>query len=400
MTGPRSGPRPLGLHLATSAAVWTSSLAALEPARNGLLPWSAPQRNAADAIQTAIVAADPEALAGAVSREATGRLAEFLAGIRAYHAHPYRRTPNDLAVLWQEGATRVLDYGGTGRPALFAPSLINRSYILDLRPGASLMEHLRSQGLRPLLIDWGDPGEAERDFDLEAYITRRLGGALEAAASLAGGPVPLAGYCMGGLLALAGALLHPDRVSGLAVLATPWDFHADQKGQAAFLAIGASAATAVRLGSPPVPIDLLQAMFAALQPNLVQSKFRRFAAMDPSAEATRDFVALEDWLNDGVALTAPTARDCFMGWYGDNLPGRGLWSIAGRTIRPQDLAVPSFAAVPTRDRIVPPPSAAALAHALPGATVLEPRAGHIGMVVGSRAREALWEPLAAWLAGT
>ncbi len=397
MTAPRSGPRPLGLHMATSSAVWTSSLAALEHARNGSLPWSAPQRNAAAAIQTAIAAADPEALAGAVAREANARLADFLAGIRAYHAHPYRRAPRELPVLWQEGSTRVLDYGGTGRPVLFAPSLINRSYILDLRPGASLMDHLRQEGLRPLLIDWGDPGAAERDFGLEAYITARLGGALDAAAALAGGPVPLAGYCMGGLLALSAALLHPDRVAGLALLATPWDFHADRKGQAAFLAIGASAATAMRLGNPPVPIDLLQAMFAALQPNLVQAKFRRFAAMDPDAEATHAFVALEDWLNDGVALAAPTARDCFMGWYGDNLPGKGQWTIAGQVMRPQDLKVPSFVAVPTRDRIVPPPSARALADALPGATVIEPQAGHIGMVVGSRARAALWEPLTAWL---
>jgi len=399
MTEPRSGPRPLGLHLATSAAVWMSSLAALPSARSGLLPWSAAQKSAAGAIQTALAAADPEALSAAVAHEANERLAHFLAGIRAYRNHPYRRPRRDLGVLWQEGATRVIDYGGPGRPVLFSPSLINRSYILDLRPGASLMDHLRKQGLRPLLIDWGDPGADERDFGLEAYITRRLAGALTAANTLAGGPVPLVGYCMGGLLALAAALLYPRQVSGLALLATPWDFHADQRGQAAFMAMGASAAAAVRRGSPPLPIDLLQAMFATLQPNLVQAKFRRFAAMDPDAEATHAFVALEDWLNDGVTLAAPTGRECFQGWYGENLPGKGLWTIARQVMRPENLTVPSFVAVPTRDRIVPPASANALACALPAPILLEPRAGHIGMVVGSRAQEALWEPLTAWLTG-
>ena len=84
MTAPRSGPRPLGLHLATSAAVWTSSLAALQPARSGLLPWNAPQKDAGTAIRTALAAADPEALAAAVAHEASGRLAGFLAGIKAY----------------------------------------------------------------------------------------------------------------------------------------------------------------------------------------------------------------------------------------------------------------------------------------------------------------------------
>jgi polyhydroxyalkanoate synthase len=54
-------------------------------------------------------------------------------------------------------------------------------------------------------------------------------------------------------------------------------------------------------------------------------------------------------------------------------------------------------ALPTRDRIVPPRSAAALAARLADATVLEPEGGHIGMVVGSNARVRLWTPLAAWL---
>ena len=61
------------------------------------------------------------------------------------------------------------------------------------------------------------------------------------------------------------------------------------------------------------------------------------------------------------------------------------------------MRVPCLVALPTRDRIVPPASAAALARSLPAATVLEPDGGHVGMVVGGQARLALWTPLAAWL---
>ena len=52
------------------------------------------------------------------------------------------------------------------------------------------------------------------------------------------------------------------------------------------------------------------------------------------AEA-RDFVALEDWLNDGVPLALPVARECLGGWYGDNVPGRGQLARlpAGRCCR-------------------------------------------------------------------
>ncbi len=43
---------------------------------------------------------------------------------------------------------------------------------------------------------------------------------------------------------------------------------------------------------------------------------------------------LEDWLNDGAPLAGPTARECLVGWYGDNLPGTGKWVVGGKRIVP------------------------------------------------------------------
>ena len=76
---------------------------------------------------------------------------------------------------------------------------------------------------------------------------------------------------------------------------------------------------------------------------------------------------------------------------------RGEWRIAGKPVLPGDLACPVWAAIPARDRIVPPASAGALAAAIPGAVVHRVAAGHIGMVVGGRARDGMWRPLADWL---
>src|SRR3546814_15036385 len=71
----------------------------------------------------------------------------------------------------------------------------------------------------------GMPGDMEQRFDLTAYIAR-LRRALAALHRQAGRPPVLLGYCMGGNLALAAALQAPDDVAALALLATPWDFHA------------------------------------------------------------------------------------------------------------------------------------------------------------------------------
>ena len=393
----RRGPRPLALHLTTCFAVWMSSPAVSTLAKGGLLPWNDELAPRAGPIQTAIEAAAADRLAGAVHLEATRRMADFLAGIKAYRIHPYRRDVAEPEPAWSMGSARLLDYGGRGRPVLFVPSLINRAYILDLQDGNSLMRDLRARGVRPLLMDWGAPGVDEAGFALDDYIMTYLAGALDAAVALAKGPVPVAGYCMGGLLALALARHRARDMASLALLATPWDFHANRAGQAGLFALAMpQVEAACRDGV--IPVDVLQTMFATMSPNLIQAKFRRFAHLDPASAEAIDFVALEDWLNDGVPLTGPVGRDCLKGWYGENRPGLGQWQVGGLAIAPEQIDVPALVAVPRRDHIVPPESARPLAQRLANARLLEPAAGHIGMVVGRHAREELLGALADWFA--
>jgi poly(3-hydroxyalkanoate) synthetase len=144
----------------------------------------------------------------------------------------------------------------------------------------------------------------------------------------------------------------------------------------------------------------LQSFFLALDPQGVIRKFERFGDLAPDDPRAALFVAVEDWLNDGVPVAGPVAQECLLRWYGANHPGRGRWRVGDVRVRPDRLRLPSFLALPTRDRIVPSPSAAALTALtarLPEPTVIRPAAGHIGMVVGDRGPQELWAPLTAWL---
>ncbi len=320
---------------------------------------------------------------------------ELLAGIAAYRRHPYVRDLIDPPAIWHEGDSRILDYGGAGPPVLFVPSLINRAYVLDLMPGRSMLRWLAANGVRPLLLDWGWPGPVERAFTLTDLIAGRL----ERAIGGVGEPVVLAGYCMGGLLTLAAALRLPAGVRALALLAMPWDFHAVRREESIELAAQLPAFEPLLSATQTLPIDALQAMFAEVEPGSVAAKFRKFGQLDQSSAAAEAFVALEDWLNDGVPLAAPIARECMTGWYGENQPGSGNWRVDGDTVDPAAIACPTFVAVPARDRIVPPESAAPAATQIRGAMLHRPAAGHIGMTTGPRAEEELWRPLLDWLLG-
>ena len=377
----RRGPRPLLLHLSLSARSSTASAAA-SPSSN----------------------APPHPPDSALIR-----------GIAAYRRHPYQRDLPDPPVLWAEGGSRLLDYGApggaVGPPVLVVPSLVNRAYVLDLAPGRSLLRHWAAGGVRPLLLDWGWPGEAERRFTLADYCAGRLERALAAIP----GAVTLAGYCMGGLLALAAALRRPQQVRALLLLATPWDFHAAPGAGLpapsalahstlahstlahSTLAHAALAQAMPALAAGTLPVDALQAMFALQDPEGVAAKYRSFPTLDPSSERARMFVAIEDWLADGIPLAAPVAAECLAGWYGENTPGLGRWQVAGQAVDPAALRCPALVALPAQDRIVPPESAAALARLIPGAAVLRPAAGHVGMVAGARAQTELWDPALHWL---
>ncbi len=408
----RLGPRPLPLHLGTALMTWASSESAwklLKPGSQNSSPAREPPETLA-ALLPEIGALEERSGAGqfeqALQREIRRRMARLADGVLAYQRHDVHRTLADPPAVWREGNTRLLDYGATNRGArkrgtravLVVPSLINRWEVLDLTEEKSLLRAMAAQGLRPYLVDWGTPDDEERRFDTTAYVAR-LERALGFVAKRARRAPAVLGYCMGGTLTVALAARKPRRVAGLALMAAPWDFHADRTGHAFLLSTGPLLAQlADRVGE--LPVDILQTLFWSLDPWLSVKKFGRFLGMDQQGEHAKEFVLLEDWLNGGAPLAGPTARECLVDWYGDNTPGRNKWVVGGRRIVPSKIKVPSLVMIPSGDRIVPPLSAAALADPKKGlkkAKRIDVPLGHIGMVVSGRARELCWTPLIEWI---
>ena len=395
------GPRPLALHLAIQNLMFASSLCALPSLKNGSLAWKDSLSPRARSLREKLQNVDDDAFADALNREIESRVRRFAEGVNRF-AEAGRDAPMPaLPVCWREGTTKLIHAaaadGAEAPPVILIPSLVNRAYILDLDPEHSLLRYLAGAGHDTYMVDWDAPGDAEMSFAIDDYVDRLERVRDHVAAQTGAAPV-IAGYCMGGNLALALAHRAPDRVHAMALLATPWDFHAMPSGATAMLAAMLPGLKQFIAAAGNLPVDVIQAMFSSRDPCAVIRKFRTFASLKSDSPDARAFIELEDWLNDGVALAGPVAVECLEEWYAENRPMKGTWQSAGVPVAPSMLDVPALVVVPDHDTIVPPASAQPLAEMLPRATLLAANAGHIGMVAGSKARGTLYEPLRAWIA--
>ena len=312
------------------------------------------------------------------------RRAAALAGLKAYQQAPRIAKRRLGPVRYRSGRARLRDYGGTGRPVIFVPSLINPPFILDLAPQNSLLRWCSEQGLHPYLLDWGEPRPSDRDSDLTDHVEHVL---LPLIARFAEPPL-LVGYCLGGTLTLGAAAVAP--VAGVALIAAPWHFTGFAGGRPAIAHLWAAAKPSCE-AMGLVPMEVLQTGFWRLDPARTIGKYEAFGRMEPGSAGWKSFIALEDWANAGAPLPYGVGRQLFEDFIGDDLTGNGRWLVGGHVVDPHALSCPSVEFVSLSDRIVPKESAADLADRRDVA------AGHVGMVVGGRAKVQLWEPLAQWL---
>jgi polyhydroxyalkanoate synthase len=307
---------------------------------------------------------------------------DALRGLAAYGRAPRPEPAEPQPISATAGPATLRDHGGSGPPLVLVPSLINPPHILDLDREVSLAAALSGMNRHVFLLDWG-PASERAGLSVSGHIEQLL---LPLLISLAEPPA-LAGYCLGGTMAIAAAnLVQCERV---ATLAAPWNFAAypDEARQSLAEMWSHSQATAQALGA--LPMEVLQAAFWSLDPARTVSKFAQFSALDPAGPDASRFIALEDWANDGDPLPFPAARELIEDLFGRDMPGSGRWHVGGRAVT-DELTCPLLNLLAERDRIAPAATAAA------GESVVI-AAGHVGMVIGS-ARERLHAELGRFLA--
>ncbi|MFU8803682.1 MAG: PHA/PHB synthase family protein [Bradymonadaceae bacterium] len=313
-------------------------------------------------------------------------------------------TPHD--VVHHENKWRLLRYRPTGdprsegSPILLVPSLINRHYVLDLMPGKSFVEYLVGEGHDVYIIDWGTPGPEDRHLSFEDICIGYLGRAVRRVARESPtGKTHLLGYCLGGTMTTVYAAAFGDEIASMVNLAAPVDFEDD-----GLLGIWSRIphfdlqATIEACGN--MPWHLMQLGFNLLRPTLVLSK--AVYALDRAGDEVflDGFFAIETWGNDNVSFPGRAFLEYIEYFYRDNTLIKDSLVLAGHPIRLQNITSPLLCVSFEHDNIVSVRSAAAIVDRV-SSTHKEHLClcgGHVGAVVSSKARHALWPRLSAWFA--
>ncbi len=328
----------------------------------------------------------------ALLKEGARRLQEFTDGVKAYRAHPFTAENHSTLphVIAQEGSTCLrsthsLDQIHPDQTVyLIMPSLINRYAIVDLSPDCSFVHTLSKISNHPVLvIDWGYPQAEEQFITIEGLIerTNRL---LLSLPEIQG--LNLIGYCMGGILALALAHHLPpplrQKLDHFIAVATPYDFQAEwTEIEIKNWNIMLETLTPILKNGQFFPVDLLQICFLSVDPLSGFKKFIKFNQFvkENNQTAIKQFIAIEDWLNDGVPMAGSVAAES-LSWYHNNAIISGQWQVLGRTIHPQTLSCPTLVVTANKDRLVPYSSAIPFVADCPNAKEYTMNCGHIGMM--------------------
>lgn len=324
---------------------------------------------------------------------ASGILQQAMNGVQAYHHHPAQPCYRDMKIIAQKNGTRAIALPSwQGRESvILIPSLINSWHIFDIDEYFSIAASLYDQGLTPIIIDWAEP--IDQNISLNDYITHHLRPLIISLRQQGYNIKGLLGYCMGGTMIAALLSAYPDLIPDIqkvVLIAPPWDFSYQSVEQAMRLHFMAMQTYAL---SSPVPNDFVQSLFWAIDPLQVLKKFRTF----PNVSNPERFVRVEDWLNEGRAVSLSVIQTCLFDWYRDNAIMKGQWIINNNPVTANGLTCPTLIATGTKDNLVPIESSQPLIQSNPHARHIHVDTGHIGLMASDKSVAALWKPIAEFL---
>jgi polyhydroxyalkanoate synthase len=321
------------------------------------------------------------------------------------HKPPTGLSPKDL--LWRKNKSKLYHYqANTDRkyrtPILLVYALINKSYVLDLIPGYSLVEYLVTEGFDVYLLDWGEFEWEDRELTYTDFVYDYIAPSVKRVAKNAQSPdVSIVGYCMGGTIStMYAALFDKPILKNLVYLAAPIDF-TNAGTYEAWLQVQGYDPDRIADTMELIPKGFIDWGTQMLNPigNYLGTYTRLWKTIEEDKSV--DFwKALHKWSKDNVNFPGAAYRDWIRDFYQGNKLVKNQVILRGKRVQLQKIKANLLAMVGIRDHIALPHQTAAALTYLGGndKTYLEFPVGHGGLVLGETARDKVFPELVSWLA--
>jgi len=292
-----------------------------------------------------------------------------------------------------------------GPPVLMVHPMMMSANMWDVTQEDGAVGILHAAGVDPWVIDFGSPDEVEGGMErtLTDHIVA-LDAAIDAVKDTTGQDVHLAGYSQGGMFCYQTAAYRRSKdIASIIAFGSPVD-------TLAALPMGIPAnvgAVAADFLSDHVfnRVDITGWMartgFQMLDPlktakariDFVRQLHDREALLP--REQQRRFLDSEGW----IAWSGPAVAELLKQFIAHNRMMTGGFAINGQLVTLSDITCPVLAFVGEVDDIGQPASVRGIKRAAPSADVYEVmiRAGHFGLVVGSKAATHTWPTVADWV---
>ena len=303
----------------------------------------------------------------AQSKELVNRFLEALA-VKARYGSEYYADPDKTPVgqtprtlVHQDGKISLYRYERPqDAPVLLVYSIINKTYILDLLPGFSFVEHLLDEGLDVYMVEWGETEPGDRTTTLDSYIEPGITGCLAAIRERTGkDKVSLFGHCIGGNLALMAAALHPEHIARVTTLTTPIT-NAEGGVVAVWTDRDLFPVDAIVDATGHMPAKLIRHTFMVLKPYYEVMKWKLFLEKLDDEDVMKLFYPVDRWANENVDIPGAVFRKFVDEVFHANRFSNNETRIHGKRVDLKQITCPVMNLTATRDWIVPPASAECL----------------------------------------
>lgn len=289
-------------------------------------------------------------------------------------------------------------------PLLLVFALMNRPYILDLRPGHSFVEFMVQKGYDVYLLDWGTPGPEDQKLRFDDYTLEYMPRAIRKMKTVSGSnDFSLLGWCIGAILTtIYAALRADDGLRNLILLTAPLDF-ADKEHitfakwtDEKYFDIDRVLAT---FGN--MPGEIIDYGAKALKPveNYISNYLKLWDNLD-NPQVVHAWHAMNTWVNDNIPLAGGAFRQLIVELYRNNRLMKGELMIAGQRVDLSRLRANLLNVIANADHITPPCQSEALLEKIGSndKEIFHVAGGHIGIMAGSGAHRVTWPHIDAWLA--